>query len=438
MEALTFEEDSAEKKREEEMDIEEQSAGVYVGLDIGQSQDYTAIVVLQHVRRIADVKSIARAPDQAPPNMRSEPPKATGDPIDEYRVRHAERLQLGTSYVEVIRHVSSLLEAVKPLGNATLILDATGVGAPIVDMFKAAGLKPVAVQVHGGSSTNYDKGSWHVPKRDLVSSAKRLLGEKTLKIADGLQHGDTLITELQNFHVKVNIATGHDTYEAWREGEHDDLVFAVSLACWWALRKKKDTLSIDASEIVGDTKEGAVHVEDDYRIGWIPARAEEYGVLAVYNIDHQAIVLLQRTKYESMQQQIDKVFQAAQRYEAAVRAQAGTDEAILKTLERRGAYVRRIDLAQQKLALAYENLSLLISYRQIKLPNDPELLVEFEIFNSYQTGQNSAVRALCLVTHDIHPLEAGDELDEDDIYYSYGGPEQLEGGYDDDYDEFEY
>jgi|GEM_PF-1017644 hypothetical protein len=24
---------------------------------------------------------------------------------------------------------------------------------------------------------------------------------------------------------KVNIATGHDSYEAWREGAHDDLVF---------------------------------------------------------------------------------------------------------------------------------------------------------------------------------------------------------------------
>ena len=28
---------------------------------------------------------------------------------------------------------------------------------------------------------------------------------------------DVLINELQNFQVKVNIATGHDSYEAWRE-----------------------------------------------------------------------------------------------------------------------------------------------------------------------------------------------------------------------------
>jgi hypothetical protein len=32
----------------------------------------------------------------------------------------------------------------------------------------------------------------------------------------------------------VNIATGNDSYEAWREGIHDDLVLSVALACWFA------------------------------------------------------------------------------------------------------------------------------------------------------------------------------------------------------------
>jgi hypothetical protein len=364
-----------EQSEKEEIDTKEPSTRVYVGLDIGQSQDPTAIVVLQHVR------------------------SEKGDPmiVDEYRVRDAKRLQLGTSYVDVIRHVSGLLEAIRPLGNATLIMDATGVGAPIVDMFRAAGLKPVAVQVHGGQIASYDKGSWHIPKRDLVSSAKRLLGEKTLKIADGLQHGDTLITELQNFSVNINIATGHDSYEAWREGVHDDLVFALSLTCWWALRKKNDTLSIDASEVMTDTAEGAIRPWEDYYIGWVPARDEEYGALVVYNLKHSSVVHLERTKNEPMLQQIEKVFQTAQRYDAAVVAQAGTDESILNALDYRGAYVERIDLDPQKLTLAYENLSFLVNYKQIKLPNDPELLAELEI------EQNSVVVALCLVTHDVYP-----------------------------------
>jgi hypothetical protein len=47
--------------------------------------------------------------------------------------------------------------------------------------------------------------------------------------------------------------------------------------------------------------------------------------------------------------------------------------------------VRRVETA--KLAPSYENLKLLISYKQIRLPCDPELLSELE------AGQNSAVRA---------------------------------------------
>jgi hypothetical protein len=32
--------------------------------------------------------------------------------------------------------------------------------------------------------------------------------------------------------VKINISTAHDSYEAWREGDHDDLVLSVALARW--------------------------------------------------------------------------------------------------------------------------------------------------------------------------------------------------------------
>ncbi len=58
---------------------------------------------------------------------------------------------------------------------------------------------------------------------------------------------DVLINELRNFHVAVNIATGHGSYEAWREGDHDDLVFAVSLACWYAFEQKKKSERFRAS-----------------------------------------------------------------------------------------------------------------------------------------------------------------------------------------------
>ena len=55
--------------------------------------------------------------------------------------------------------------------------------------------------------------------------------------APALTHAQTLERELQNFQVKINLDTAHDSYGAWREGSHDDLVLAVALALWFAARE---------------------------------------------------------------------------------------------------------------------------------------------------------------------------------------------------------
>ncbi len=70
-----------------------------------------------------------------------------------------------------------------------------------------------------------------VPKRDVASTIAVLLQTGRLRIARGLKESETLLRELLNFRVKISLS-GHDTYEAWREAEHDDLVLAVGLAAW--------------------------------------------------------------------------------------------------------------------------------------------------------------------------------------------------------------
>ncbi len=54
-----------------------------------------------------------------------------------------------------------------------------------------------------------------------------------LKIAKRLPEAGTLRQELQNFRVKIDPKTAHDSYSHWREAEHDDLVLATALACWF-------------------------------------------------------------------------------------------------------------------------------------------------------------------------------------------------------------
>ncbi len=45
-----------------------------------------------------------------------------------------------------------------------------------------------------------------------------------------------MIKELQNFKIKFTRA-GNDTYEAWRESDHDDLVLAAAMAAWFGEKK---------------------------------------------------------------------------------------------------------------------------------------------------------------------------------------------------------
>ena len=78
-----------------------------------------------------------------------------------------------------------------------------------------------------------------MPKCDLVSNLLVLSETQRLKIAANLVEAQTLANELQNILVKINIDTSHDTYGAWREGQHDDHVLAVALSIWWAENRPK-------------------------------------------------------------------------------------------------------------------------------------------------------------------------------------------------------
>ncbi len=169
-----------------------------VGADIGQAQDPTALAVVETAG-------------------------------DEVRVRHLERLPLGTSYPAVIRHIRQLTMA---LPDVALVVDATGVGKPVVDQLRVAGLDPVAVTITAGKTATFDCGMWHVPKAELVRALVVAFEGDRLKVAAGLGHAKALTGELQAFQRKVTGA-GRAAYGA-TAGAHDDLVTAVALAVWWA------------------------------------------------------------------------------------------------------------------------------------------------------------------------------------------------------------
>jgi hypothetical protein len=120
------------------------------------------------------------------------------------------------------------------------IVDQTGVGAPVIDYMRERGLTPKAITITAGDkphSTDQWMRNWRVPKRDLITNLLVLSQKRQLKIATGLEEASSLLAELQNMRVKIDLRTAHDSYVSWREGQHDDLVFAVALAAWWAEKR---------------------------------------------------------------------------------------------------------------------------------------------------------------------------------------------------------
>jgi hypothetical protein len=124
-----------------------------------------------------------------------------------------------------------------PLHWPVLVVDQTGVGQAVVDFLATRSLSATLERVvitSGQQATRSASGAWHVPKKELVACLQTLLQCRRLQVAD-LPERALLIEELQLFRVKIT-AAAKETFQAWRAGDHDDLVLAVTLACWWAER----------------------------------------------------------------------------------------------------------------------------------------------------------------------------------------------------------
>jgi len=148
---------------------------------------------------------------------------------DIYQVGHLERMPLGTPYPGIVAHVGRLLGK---LPDPELIIDYTGVGRPVFDLFTYAGISPVGVLITGGAVETRYGATCGVPKLTLVSRLQALLHQGQLKIQKELSEAETLVRELQDFRVEFT-ATGHLTFNA-RAGKHDDLVLALAIAIWRA------------------------------------------------------------------------------------------------------------------------------------------------------------------------------------------------------------
>lgn len=199
------------------------------GLDLGQSDDFSASGILEvtptiHRHTITELDPRFNLPRDVEYQIEG-PPSALA-------LRWLERYQLGTSYPAIVASVRERLQALPP--GTLFAVDYTGVGRPVVDMFRGLGVPTVTITFTGGKNVTGGGRDWAVPKRDLVHGLLAALQQQRFTYATRLELAPTLVDELTKVDLKLNAKTGHDTYEAWREGAHDDLVFAVAIAAWLA------------------------------------------------------------------------------------------------------------------------------------------------------------------------------------------------------------
>jgi hypothetical protein len=191
----------------------------FIGVDLGQMRDPSTIAVVERAE-------LRGAWDGAYFAYRK---------VAELRLRGLERIPLGTPYPEVVDRVVEVAAMRELGGRAHLIVDGTGVGTAVVDFLKKK--RPPGrmkrVWVTSGDRQSYSDEYYNVPKRDLIVGLQVLFQNRDLRIAKNLPLGNTLVEELANVEVKVT-PSGREQMAAWRHGLHDDLVFAVALACWGA------------------------------------------------------------------------------------------------------------------------------------------------------------------------------------------------------------
>jgi phage FluMu gp28-like protein len=187
--------------------VRNSAPSIFIGLDLGQRRDHTAIAVV----------------DKTPSCL---------------LVRHAERVTLGTPYAHVVDRLRQIVDHPTLAGACSLTVDATGVGAPVVELLTQAslGCEITPITITGGERELKTPNGWSVPKRDLMTGLRLTLENGDLKIARRMKESGALCRELTD----VRISGAHIGAEG--AGRHDDLVIALALALWQARRPPRKAI----------------------------------------------------------------------------------------------------------------------------------------------------------------------------------------------------
>lgn len=195
----------------------------FIGVDLGQRRDRTAIAIIERSEIIAE---------------RPDPVTWARERVIRNQVRHLERISLGTPYTVVTQRIARMADKLAESGGCSVAVDATGVGLPVVDTLRIPvrlwRLLPVTIVY--AERENYSDGFWRVPKRDLIASLQLAFDASEFSIARRLKDTPALVEELTS--MRVTRRPSAATQYASPGTAHDDLALALALA-WWAAQTRR-------------------------------------------------------------------------------------------------------------------------------------------------------------------------------------------------------
>src|SRR5258708_5773744 len=225
-------------------------AAVHIGVDIGQKVDHTAIVVTEVAERPLVIDGV----DQHYIDWHG---KTRHVLESTYRVHEVRRLPLGTPFVvaahEIVQMVASVHEMERVWRREGLLtqyehtltvdlwMDATGLGAPIVELVEEA-LRSARTTdrtlVHPvvfNYGDRYKRGEYEgrgdvLGKAYLVNRLQILLEQNRIDLPKSDPQIADMVEELKAYEIRID-TDANEKYGAFEVGTHDDMVTALGLAC---------------------------------------------------------------------------------------------------------------------------------------------------------------------------------------------------------------
>ena len=136
-----------------------------------------------------------------------------------FDVTHLERFPAGRPIPVIVARVEELMSDKRLARNCHPLLDITSTGEAPLRVFEGRGLYP----------ESFDLTNTGSEVRDVIGAAQVVVQTNRLQVAKDLELASTLVGDLLSYDPKP-AARGLDL----RGGRNDDLVFALSVALWWA------------------------------------------------------------------------------------------------------------------------------------------------------------------------------------------------------------